>query len=59
MEWILYDCFEDMRATDKILADECLEPTFDFLRSQTEDHRKHVKQLGSYLEYRCRDVGQT
>ena len=54
MEWILYDCFEDLRATDRILADECLEPTFDF---QTEDYRKHVKQLGSYLEYRRRDVG--
>ncbi|TRX96865.1 hypothetical protein FHL15_002171 [Xylaria flabelliformis] len=59
VEWILYDLFEEMRAKDKVLADECLEPTFEFLRSQTEDTRKHVSQLASYLDYRYRDIGQT
>ncbi|KAI0182247.1 Aristolochene synthase from penicillium Roqueforti [Xylaria flabelliformis] len=59
VEWILYDLFEEMRAKDKVLADECLEPTFEFLRSQTEDTRKHVSQLAPYLDYRYRDIGQT
>ncbi|KAL8635775.1 MAG: hypothetical protein Q9228_006771 [Teloschistes exilis] len=59
-EFILYDLWESMRAHDKELADEILEPYFTFMRAQTDPARTDgtVKKLGPYLEYREKDVGK-
>ncbi|ORY66216.1 aristolochene synthase [Pseudomassariella vexata] len=58
VEWITYDLWEDMRACDRELADGVLEPTFTFMRAQTDKCRLGIKELGQYLEYREKDVGQ-
>jgi aristolochene synthase len=58
VEWITYDLWESMRAHDQKLADEILEPTFTFMRAQTDPSRKNSFRLGDYLEYRERDVGK-
>lgn len=47
-----------MRAHDKPLADEVLEPTFTFMRAQTDRARLSIKELSHYLEYREKDVGK-
>lgn len=47
-----------MREHDRGLADEVLEPTFVFMRSQTDRARLHIKELGEYLQYREKDVGK-
>lgn len=47
-----------MRAHDKELADEVLEPTFTFMRAQTDRVRLQITELGRYLEYREKDVGK-
>ena len=47
-----------MRAHDKELADEVLEPTFTFMRAQTDRARLEITELGHYLEYREKDVGK-
>lgn len=47
-----------MRACDKDLADEVLEPTFTFMRAQTDKARLKINELGQYLEYREKDVGK-
>ncbi|KAH7322523.1 Aristolochene synthase from penicillium Roqueforti [Stachybotrys elegans] len=57
-EYIIYDLWESMRAFDKELADEVLEPTFTFMRAQTDRARLHINELGQYLRYRERDVGK-
>ncbi|RYP52873.1 hypothetical protein DL768_002043 [Monosporascus sp. mg162] len=57
-EFILYDLWESMRAHDKELADEVLEPTFVFMRAQTDRARLTIQELGRYLEYREKDVGK-
>lgn len=57
-EFILYDLWEEMRAHDKVLADQILEPTFTFMRAQTDKARLQIKGLGHYLEYREKDVGK-
>ncbi|KFA81813.1 hypothetical protein S40288_09724 [Stachybotrys chartarum IBT 40288] len=57
-EFILYDLWESMRACDKELADEVLEPTFVFMRAQTDRARLTIQELGHYLEYREKDVGK-
>lgn len=57
-EFILYDLWESMRAHDTELADEVLEPTFVFMRSQTDRTRSTIQELGHYLEYREKDVGK-
>lgn len=54
----MWDLWEGMRAHDKELADEVLEPTFTFMRSQTDRARTTIHELGEYLEYRERDVGK-
>jgi aristolochene synthase len=58
VEWITYDLWESMRAYDKELADEILEPVFVFMRAQTDKARLAIQGLGPYLEYRERDVGK-
>lgn len=57
-EFILYDLWESMRAHDRELADTVLEPTFSFMRSQTDKARLTMRELGTYLVYRERDVGK-
>ena len=47
-----------MRHHDLGLANEVLEPTFVFMRSQTDKARLSIKELGEYLQYRERDVGK-
>lgn len=47
-----------MRAHDKYLADEVLEPVFTFMRAQTDKARLKINELGQYLEYREKDVGK-
>ncbi|KAL5384423.1 carbonyl reductase (NADPH-dependent) ari1 [Paraphaeosphaeria minitans] len=58
VEWITHDLWESMRAFDRKLADEILEPVFTFMRAQTDPRRKNVMDFGEYLEYRERDVGK-
>lgn len=47
-----------MRAHDLELANEVLEPTFVFMRSQTDKARLTISELGEYLRYREKDVGK-
>lgn len=58
-ESMMWDIWEEMRACDQELANDILEPMFDFMRAQTEKTRKNLKDLGAYLHYRERDVGNT
>lgn len=58
VEYILYDLWESMRAHDKYLANEVLEPVFTFMRAQTDKARLEIHELGQYLEYREKDVGK-
>lgn len=58
VEYIMYDLWESMRAHDRVLADEVLEPVFTFMRAQTERVRASPMSLGKYFEYRERDVGK-
>lgn len=58
VEWITYDLWESMRACDRELADQVLEPTFTFMRAQTDKARLTVRGMGPYLVYRERDVGK-
>ena len=54
----MYDLWEGMRALDKPLADEVLEPTFMFLRAQTDRARSSIKELSRYLDYRREDAAK-
>ncbi|KAF5027082.1 hypothetical protein F66182_794 [Fusarium sp. NRRL 66182] len=58
VEWITHHLWRDMRACDRELADDILEPVFIFMRAQTDKSRLSIKELGQYLEYREKDVGQ-
>ncbi|OTB02484.1 hypothetical protein M426DRAFT_322581 [Hypoxylon sp. CI-4A] len=58
VEYITYDLWESMRAHDRIMADDILEPVFTFMRAQTDSVRLEAMDLGRYLEYRERDVGK-
>ncbi|KAH8807827.1 Aristolochene synthase in complex with 12,13 Difluorofarnesyl diphosphate [Xylogone sp. PMI_703] len=58
VEWITYDLWESMRAYDKDLANEILEPVFVFMRAQTDKERLAINGMGPYLEYREKDVGK-
>ncbi|KAI0893383.1 Aristolochene synthase in complex with 12,13-Difluorofarnesyl diphosphate [Annulohypoxylon nitens] len=58
VEWISYDLWESMRAQDKEMADEIMEPVFTFMRAQTDPARLTEMGLGQYLEYREADVGK-
>lgn len=57
-QWIMYDLFEDMRAVDKQLADELLQPTIDFLVAQADGNRMKPMTLKEYFEYRDADLGK-
>ncbi|KAK2053026.1 Aristolochene synthase in complex with 12,13 Difluorofarnesyl diphosphate [Colletotrichum caudatum] len=58
VEWIMYDLWDAMRSHDKQLADDVLEPTFTFMRAQTDKARLSVRGMGPYLIYREKDVGK-
>ena len=58
VEWVMYDLWESMRAHDRVLADEMLEPTFTFMRAQTDKSRLTIQEMGPYLTYREKDVGR-
>ena len=58
VEYITYDLWENMRAFDRKLTDEILEPVFTFMRAQTDPSRKANFGLGAYLQYREGDVGK-
>ncbi|ROW10603.1 hypothetical protein VMCG_01901 [Cytospora schulzeri] len=58
VEYIGYDLWESMRAHDREMADEILEPVFTFMRAQTDPTRLTKVELGRYLEYREADVGK-
>lgn len=58
-EFILYDLWESMRAEDRELANEVLEPMFAFMKAQTDKVRVTIQELGRYLEYRENDIGKT
>lgn len=44
--WILYDLWESLRARDRVLADGILEPTFAFMRAQTDKSRLTIRNMG-------------
>ncbi len=47
-----------MRKHDLELANEVLEPTFEFMQSQTDKIWLSITELGAYLRYREKDVGK-
>ncbi|RYP68018.1 hypothetical protein DL771_006941 [Monosporascus sp. 5C6A] len=57
VKYMMWDLWEDMRAHDRELADELLEPTFEFMRAQTNPIKLKRMELKEYLEYRIVDVG--
>ena len=57
-QWIMFDLFEEMRATDRPLADELLKPTIDFLRAQVDGNRMKRMNLDEYFAYRNADLGK-
>ncbi|KAJ5460184.1 uncharacterized protein N7458_001736 [Penicillium daleae] len=58
VEWIMHDLWEDVKACDAVLGEQIMEPVFTFMRAQTDKSRLAIHQLGEYLEYREKDVGQ-
>ncbi|KAK3177971.1 hypothetical protein OEA41_000103 [Lepraria neglecta] len=58
VEWMMFDLWESMRAHDKVMANEVLEPVFVFMRAQTDRTRAESMSLGTYFEYREKDVGK-
>ena len=58
VDYITYDLGNNMHACDHYLANQILEPVFDFMRTQADPKRKEVRNIGAYLEYRERDIGQ-
>ncbi len=55
---MFYDLWASMREKDRCLADQVLEPTFVFMRAQTDKIRTEITEIGQYLQYRERDVGK-
>ncbi|KUI66607.1 Aristolochene synthase [Cytospora mali] len=55
---MFYDLWDSMRAKDAELADQVIEPTFVFMRAQTDKIRTKITEIGQYLQYRERDVGK-
>ncbi|KAK7178808.1 aristolochene synthase [Paraphaeosphaeria sporulosa] len=58
VERMWYSIWEDMAAHDMELAEGVKEPTFEFMKAQTDRTRMDITQLGQYLQYREKDVGQ-
>ena len=55
---IMYELWSEMRACDRELANEIVEPLFEFMRAQTDSDRQRITCLRQYLEYRENDVGR-
>ncbi|KAF4882646.1 Aristolochene synthase [Colletotrichum fructicola] len=53
---IVSDVWKEMGILDACLADDLVEPMFDFWRSQTDNERLAKKGIAGYLQYRKRDV---
>jgi aristolochene synthase len=58
VEYITYDLWESMRAHDREMAEDIVEPVIVFMKAQTDSTRMKPLGLGEYLEYRERDVGK-
>ncbi|KAH9862934.1 hypothetical protein J1614_010747 [Plenodomus biglobosus] len=58
VEYMMHDLWEDMRTHDLELANEIMEPSFEFMRAQTATTRLKHMDLKEYLEYRENDVGR-
>lgn len=58
VEYIMYDLWESMRKLDEKMANDILEPTFEFMRAQTDKVRGKSMGLREYFHYRERDVGR-
>ncbi|KAF2003110.1 terpenoid synthase [Amniculicola lignicola CBS 123094] len=57
-QWIMYDLFDEMRKVDRILADQLLEQTIDFLKAQVDKDRHLHMELNEYFQYRDADLGK-
>lgn len=58
VEYMMYDIWDSMRAFDRELADEVLEPAFVFMRAQVDKQRLKPMDLQTYFMYREQDVGK-
>ncbi|KAE9566468.1 hypothetical protein CGMCC3_g17386 [Colletotrichum fructicola] len=56
IEKIVGDVWNEMKTVDAHLAQDLVEPMFDFWRSQTDSGRLAKKGIADYLQYRERDV---
>lgn len=54
----MFDLWQAMRSVDPVLANDLLEPTFVFMRAQTDKARLDLRGFSRYFEYRERDVGK-
>jgi aristolochene synthase len=54
----MHDLWEDVKACDAVLREQIMESVFTFMRAQKDKIRLAIHQLGEYLEYREKDVGQ-
>lgn len=57
-QWMMYDLFQEFRATDKDLADLLLQYTIEFFAAQVVADRSKIKTLEGYWEYRYSDLGK-
>ena len=57
-EYIMYDLWKEMHSCDSELAQAVIEPTFQFMRAQTDKTRLTQRCIGQYLQYRQSDVGK-
>ena len=58
VQTITHDLWKEMRTCDEALADDLLDHVVIFMRAQTDESRLRACDLGKYLDYRERDVGQ-
>lgn len=56
VQCILYDLWQAMRNLDGTLASAVVEPTFTFMRVQTDKARLTMSEFKPYFEYREKDV---
>ncbi|KAF2492611.1 Aristolochene synthase in complex with 12,13 Difluorofarnesyl diphosphate [Lophium mytilinum] len=58
VQWMMYEIWEEMRALDRQLAEDVVQPVFLFMRAQTSKERLSITRLHQYFQYRQGDVGQ-
>jgi aristolochene synthase len=54
----MYDIWQGLRKCDEELANDLLQPCFNFMSAQTDVRRLSKMDLNQYLEYRLDDVGK-